>query len=69
MINELERNQGIRWRGGTETEVEQKELSKNIVLTLETLTGLEFGTSKNLTPQEIELVINVSRQWWKGYDK
>lgn len=67
LIEVLENNQNIAWRGGSEVKFLQKQLNKTITSTLEVLTGLKFGTSEDLTPQEIEIVLEVSREWFKTH--
>jgi uncharacterized membrane protein len=69
LLNALENNQGIAWRGGSEIEAEQKQLNKVIVATLEKFTGLKFSEAEHPTPEEIKIVLKVCRDWWKDHSR
>ncbi|HMS40446.1 MAG TPA: hypothetical protein PKE69_09485 [Pyrinomonadaceae bacterium] len=73
LIKALDENQGVM-SGGSETEAEQQELNKGIILALKQLTGLEFSylTNSSTIPcfsdcpsKDILRVLKESREWWK----
>lgn len=68
LIEALEKNQGVI-AGGSEAEVMQQELNKAIVYALEQLTGLQLLFSENLSADDIQRILNESREWWKTYQK
>jgi hypothetical protein len=65
LVEALEKNQGIAWRGGSEIDAEQKKLSGDIVSVLSFLTGIQFPSTDNLTPQDIETILRLTHEWWK----
>jgi hypothetical protein len=67
----LELNQGAL-SGGSEVEVQQKELDRLIISALEQLTGLKFDYTENLSQtynmsenDDVQRIIKQARLWWK----
>ncbi|HSK74637.1 MAG TPA: hypothetical protein VK892_23255 [Pyrinomonadaceae bacterium] len=68
LIEVLEKNQGTV-AGGNEVKVMQQDLNKAIVLALEQLTGLQFLFSEKLSANDIQRILNESREWWKVHQR
>lgn len=68
LIEALEENQGVI-AGGSEAEIMQQELNKAIISALEQLTGLQLLTSENMSADDIQRILNESREWWRTRQK
>ena len=65
LVKALENNQ-VTLRGGTETQVMQSELDRDIVSALENLTGMGFPENVVLSSSEKKQIIERSNQWWNA---
>lgn len=79
LIDALEKNQGVL-SGGTETDILQALLSRELIITIEKLTGLKFNLrdlprpdsvekfepSNYISSDEIQKAIKQASLWWKN---